>query len=62
MTDTNKEITLDLLKQAESKLLEILHNIENDSSVPDAAWDSIDHESSEVFYLIEQIRDNIIFS
>jgi hypothetical protein len=56
----SKDIMLDLLRQAETKLLELLHNIENDSSVPDDAWMSIDHESGEVFHLIEKLRDELL--
>lgn len=60
--ENKKSILLDLLSQLQNDFSQHLSNIENDTHIPDASWDSIDQNSTSIFGLFLKIREEIIFS
>jgi hypothetical protein len=62
ISDSKKEILLDLVSQAEDKFTQLVHKIEFDESVPDETWDSFDLEAAEVFSQFNRIREELLFS
>jgi hypothetical protein len=62
ISENKKLVLLDLIKQTENQLSAFIHNIENDTTVPDDAWKAIDHNAGELYHLLNQLSEEIIFS
>jgi hypothetical protein len=62
ISEDKKSTLLDLINQTENKLSEFIHNIENDTTVPDDAWQEIDHNAGELYHLLMQLREEIVLS
>lgn len=59
ISESKREILLDLISQAEDKFTELVHRIEFDESVPDETWDSFDLEAAEIFSKFNEIREEL---
>lgn len=59
ISESKREILLDLISQAEDKFTELFHRIEFDESVPDETWDSFDLEAAEIFSKFNEIREEL---
>jgi len=62
ISENKKLVLLELINKTENELSQFVHNIENDTTVPDDAWKEIDHNAGELYHLLMQIREEIIFS
>jgi hypothetical protein len=62
ISEDKKSTLLELIKQLENELSRFVHNIENDSTVPDDAYKAIDHNAGELYHLLNQLSEEIIFS
>lgn len=61
ISDGKRTVLNGLLKDLENEFSAFLHRIELDTTVPNTAWDTIDQESSSVYSIITQLKDEIIF-
>jgi hypothetical protein len=62
ISEAKKDTLLNLINEVESELVDFLHNIEFDESVPDEVWDHLDQKSANIFSKLNNLRDSIIFS
>jgi hypothetical protein len=62
ISENKKDILLNLINEVESEIVDFLHQIEFDESVPDEVWDHLDQRSAKIFSKLNNLRDNIIFA
>jgi hypothetical protein len=62
ISENKKDILLNLINEVESEIVDFLHQIEFDESVPDEVWDHLDQQSAKIFSKLNTLRENIIFA
>jgi type III secretion system FlhB-like substrate exporter len=62
ISETKKDTLLNLINEVESEIVDFLHQIEFDESVPDEVWDHVDQQSAKIFSKLNTLKDNIIFA
>jgi hypothetical protein len=62
ISDNKKAILMDLVNQLENDLMDFIHSIEEDNSVPNGSFKRIDHDSNKVFSTLTLMRDEIYFT
>jgi hypothetical protein len=62
ISENKKDILLNLINEVESEIVDFLHQIEFDESVPDEVWDHLDQQSAKIFSKLNTLKENIIFA
>jgi ferric iron reductase protein FhuF len=62
ISENKKEVLLDLINQLENDLMDFLHMIEEDESIPDETFKRIDNGSTKPFSKLTALREEVYYS